>query len=456
MFVLRPIVVAMGACMLQACMTAPHARDDVAASAPIAAPTAAPVTVAETPQLAIQPVMRVSHSANQSAATFYQLGKYHSERGNLDFARSAYEASITLDGQQLDARNALAALDATQGKLDAAKALLIQIVADFPEVAHPYNNLGYVYYLQSNFEAAERTLQRAIALDAGNERARNNLNAVNIALARLGNRVTVQLALVQSSAEPAAEPVAQLPQEIIPLTLPLVQADPTDQPVAKISEPVAVEAATELAAAATPLETRTQGLAIISPPLEQMAAERVEPQARKELVQIVPYVFELRLKQPNDTVLADVKLAKPEFASAAAEVLATVLPSVLPKVLPSVQMRVAPSKTLRIDVANGNGVTGMAKRISNVLNRQGISVSRLSNELPYKQLETKIHYRAGFEKAAANLKTALKGHAVAVLTPTLSGNSDVRLVLGKDAITYMALIESMSSDTVLAMNTLAD
>ena len=452
MFVLRPIVVAMGACLLQACMTAPHAKDDLAASKSTAAPTAAPVTVAETPQLAIQPVMRVSHSANQSAATFYQLGKYHSERGNLDFARSAYEASITLDGQQLDARNALAALDATQGKLDSAKALLVQIVADFPEIAHPYNNLGYVYYLQSNFEAAERTLQRAIVLDAGNERARNNLNAVNIALARLGNRDTVQLALAQTAAEPAAEPAAQLPQEIIPLTLPLVQAAPTDQPVAKTSEPVAVEAATELAAAATPLETRTQGLAIISPPLEQMAAERVEPQARKELVQIVPYVFELRLKQPNDTVLADVKLAKPEFASAAAEVLATVLPSVMP----SVQMRVAPSKTLRIEVANGNGVTGMAKRISNVLNRQGISVSRLSNELPYKQLETKIHYRAGFEKAAANLKTALKGHAVAVLTPTLSGNSDVRLVLGKDAITYMALIESMSSDTVLAMNTLAD
>ena len=417
MFVLRPIVVAMGACMLQACMTTPHTKDEVAASPPTAAPTAAPATVAEIPHLAIQPVMRVSHSANQSAATFYQLGKYHSERGNLDFARSAYEASITLDGQQLDARNALAALDATQGKLDAAKALLVQIVADFPEEARPYNNLGYVYYLQSNFEAAERTLQRAIALDASNERARNNLNAVNIALARLGNRDTVALALAQAS------------------------------------EPVMVTAAVTATAST---ETRTQGLAIISPPLELTVSERVEPQARKELVQIVPYVFELRLKQPNATVLADVKNTKPEFVSAVANVLATVLPSVLPKVQPSLPMRVILLKTSRIEVANGNGVTGMAKRISNVLNLQGISVSRLSNELPYKQLETKIHYRAGFEKTAANLKHALKGHAVAVLTPTLSANSDVRLVLGRDAIAHMALLESMSGDTVLALNTLAD
>ena len=445
MFVLRPIVVAMGACMLQACMTAPHAKDEVAASPPTAAPTAAPATVAETPQLAIQPVMRVSHSANQSAATYYQLGKYHSERGNLDFARSAYEASITLDGQQLDARNALAALDATQGKLDAAKALLVQIVTDFPEVAHPYNNLGYVYYLQSNFEAAERTLQRAIALDAGNERARNNLNAVNIALARLGNRDTVQVALVQ--------PAAQLPQEIIPLTLPLVQAAPADLQVAKPSEPVAVEAASALAAA-TPIETRTQGLAIISPPPELTVAERIEPQASKELVQIVPYVYELRLKQPNATVFAAAKPEKPVAATA------TVAPTAVSAVLETPSPTVLPSITLalssRIEVANGNGVTGMAKRISGVLGRQGINVSRLSNELPYKQLETKIHYRAGFEKTAAGLKNALNGHAVVVLTPSLSLKADVRLVLGRDAIAHMASIEGTSSDTVLAMNTLAD
>ena len=421
MFVLRPIVVAMGACLLQACMTTPPAHDEVALLAPKAA---APAPLPETPQLTIQSVMRVSHSVNQSAATFYQLGKYHLERGNLDFARSAYEASIVLDGQQLEARNALAALDATQGKLDSAEALLIQIVADFPEVAHPHNNLGYVYYLQSNFEAAQRTLQRAIALDAGNERARNNLNAVNIALARLGNRDAVVVA----------------------------QAATPERQIAQTSESVASVVAAELATA-TPIEARAQSLAIISTPLQRLA-ERIEPQARMEMVQIVPNVFELRLKPitaSNNTVLAGLKDTTPEPLSAVAEVLATLLPSVS-----SVPTSAAAAKTSRIEVANGNGVTGMAKRISSVLNRQGISVSRLSNDLPYKQLETKIQYRAGFEKTAANLKNALKGHAVTVFTPTLSANSDVRLVLGKDAIAHMALIEGMSSDTVLALNIQAD
>ena len=404
MFVLRPLVVAMGACLLQACMTPLPAREEPALSAP----TAVPVPKAETTELAIQPVMRLRHSADQSAATFYQLGKYHLEHGNLDFARSAYEASITMDGHQLDARNALAALDATQGKLDSAKALLIQIVADFPEVAHPFNNLGYVYYLQSDFEAAQKTLQRAIALDAGNERARNNLNAVNIAMARQGNRDTVVLSMTLPQTTQASEP-ATVTTETTTMTL-----------------------------------ARVQGLAIISPPLE--------PQTRMEVVEVVPYVFELKLKHANTnnttTVLADVKPEIPVPASPVAAVLANVMTTV--------PTSASPAKVSRIEVANGNGVTGMAKRISDVLGRQGISVSRLSNELPYKQQETKIQYRAGFEKTAASLKNALKGHAVIVVSPSLSPNSDVRLVLGKDAIAHMALIEGFSSDTLLALNALAD
>lgn len=413
MFVLRPIVIAMGACLMQACMTTPTAKEMPALSAPTAAP--------EITELAVQPVMRVRHSANQSAATFYQLGKYHMERGNLDFARSAYEASITLDGQQLDARNALAALDATQGKLDSAKALLIQIVADFPEAAHPYNNLGYVYYLQNDFEAAQKTLQRAITLDAGNERARNNLNAVNIALARSENRDAVAfLTTLQQTTQP-------------------------EQQTFLISEPAT--AAIEIATTTT-TEARSQGLAIISPPLEQVT-ERIEhlvPQARMEVVEIVPYVFELKLKHSKTNALADLKLEKPTPTSAVAAVLANDSLRNFPLTYPAT--------VSRIEVANGNGVTGMAKRISAVLNRQGISVSRLSNELPYKQQETKIQYRAGFEKTAANLKNALKGHAVVMENPNQLLNADVRLVLGKNAIAHMALIEGMSSDTMLALNTL--
>lgn len=415
MFTHRPLVLAMGACLLQACV-APPTKQAVAT------------------ELAIQPVLRVRHSADQNAATYYQLGKYHLARGNLELARAAYDASIAIDSQQLEARNALAALDAKEGKLDEAKALLQQIVADYPGVAHPYNNLGYIYYLQNNYDAAVTTLQQALVLDSGNERARNNLATVQVARANHIERTTVALGL-------APPPAPSTPQIAPQLSEPVVAVKPVDPlvPLVPVSASVA--------------DTRSQGLVIMSPPLE--------PQARMEVVQIVPNVYELRLKSAIDSVLADLKIEKTVVAVARA------LPSPTPSLTPALTL--TPSRTManvmaivsatkisRVEVANGNGVTGMAKRISHVLGQHGIAVSRLTNERPYKQQDTKIQYRLGYEQTAVGLKNALQGHAVVVLSPNLSANSDVRLVLGKDAIAQMALIEGSANVSMLALNEKSD
>lgn len=412
MFTHRPLVLAMGACLLQACV-APPTKQAVAT------------------ELAIQPVLRVRHSADQNAATYYQLGKYHLARGNLELARAAYDASIAIDSQQLEARNALAALDAKEGKLDEAKALLQQIVADYPGVAHPYNNLGYIYYLQNNYDAAATTLQQALVLDSGNERARNNLATVQVARANHIERTTVALGLPPPPATPTPQTAPQLSE-------PVVAVKPVD-PLVPVSASVA--------------DTRSQGLVIMSPPQE--------PQARMEVVQIVPNVYELRLKSAIETVLADLKIEKTVVA------VARPLPSPTPSLTPALTL--TPSRTManvmtivsatkisRVEVANGNGVTGMAKRVSKVLGQHGIAVSRLSNELPYKQQDTKIQYRLGYEQTAVGLKNALQGHAVVVLSSNLSANADVRLVLGKDAIAQMALIEGSANVSMLALNEKSD
>lgn len=366
----RPLILALGACLLQACV-------------------APPAKQALVPELAIQPVLRVRHSSDQTAATYYQLGKYHLERGNFDLARSAYEYSLTLDGRQLEPRNALAALHAQQGRLDEARALLEHIVADYPGVAHPYNNLGYVYYLQNNYAAAITTLQQALALDAGNERARNNLDAVQRAQANHDKHTTM---------------AGELPP-------------PLNQPVAA---PGPVTAAVA--------DTRSQGLVIMSPPLE--------PQARMEVVQVVPNVYELRLKSAIKTVLADLQLEK------------TVATAAPPLPLPALA-RTSAAPLSRIEVANGNGINGMARRISHVLGQHGIAVSRLTNERPYKQQDTKIQYRPGYEQTAQGMRHALGGYAVVVPSPYLSGNSDVRLVLGKDAIAQIAQLEGSAQVSLL-------
>ena len=373
MFKLRPIVLVLGAGLLQAC-AAPPAKQE----------------------LTMEPVLRVRHSSDQAAATYYQLGKYHQERGNLDLARAAYNHSIALDSRPLEARNALASIHSLQGRLDEARALLLQLVADYPALAHLYNNLGYVYYLQSNYEAAVTALQRALLLDSGNERARNNLETVQVAVASHGERATVALGLAPEAT---------------------IASPPAKQLGSKLDEPAASSASAP----------QVQGLAIISPPSE--------PQTRMEVVQIVPNVYELRLKQPVASVLADLQIEKTVAAVAT----------------PTPALALA-TKTARVEIANGNGVAGMARRISRVVGQHGIAVSRLTNERPYKQQDTKIQYRVGHEQAAEALKHALRGHAVVVPVNSLSGNSDVRLVLGRDAIAHLALIEGSASESLLAFN----
>jgi hypothetical protein len=393
---LKPIAAVLGTGLLAACAAPPIQQE-----------------------IAMQPVLQVRHSSDKVAATYYQLGKYHHERGNLDLALAAYIRSIELDSRQLEARNALASIHLKQGRLDEARSILLQLVADYPGVAHPYNNLGYVYSMQGNFDAAETALQRALMLEPGNERARNNLAAVQAALASHGERADVNLGLAPTvndarTASPDATTVNRNGRELVTAT---------------IASPSAMQPATKLpeqATSSTPAP-RPQEQTNMTPPLA--------PQTRMEVVQIVPNVYELKQKTVIAPVIAERQVEKAVVAAAAP------IPALAP----------AP-RTSRVEVANGNGVTGMARRISGVLGQHGIAVSRLTNELPYKQQNTKIQYRVGYEREAANLKNALRGFALMVPIDNLSGNSDVRLVLGKDAIGQLALIEGSASGLRMALN----
>jgi hypothetical protein len=98
-----------------------------------------------------------------------------------------------------------------------------------------------------------------------------------------------------------------------------------------------------------------------------------------------------------------------------------------------------------VEIANGNGVTGMARRIKAVLGRQGIAVSRLTNARPFHQLATTIEYRIGHARRADQLRDALGGHALLVAAPNLPAQSDVRLVLGRDATVHFAWLIPVDS-----------
>lgn len=157
------------------------------------------------PKWNMQAVQRISHSAGQNAVTYFELGKFYQARGQLALAAEAFAASIALDPQQLAARNALAVLDARQGRLEQAATALLALVRDFPAAAQPLNNLGYVYYLQGELAQASGMLEQAVARDGGTALARNNLQLVQAA----------QLALVPAAPAVAVAPEALAEIEII-------------------------------------------------------------------------------------------------------------------------------------------------------------------------------------------------------------------------------------------------
>ena len=157
------------------------------------------------PKWNMQAVQRISHSAGQNAVTYFELGKFYQARGQLVLAAEAFAASIALDPQQLAARNALAVLDARQGRLEQAATALLVLVRDFPEAAQPLNNLGYVYYLQGELAQASSMLEQAMACDGGTALARNNLQLVQAA----------QLALVPAAPAVDVAPEALAEIEII-------------------------------------------------------------------------------------------------------------------------------------------------------------------------------------------------------------------------------------------------
>ena len=368
-------MIVLGAGLLQACIAPPAVKKE----------------------MAMEPLLRVRHSSEQTAATYYQLGKYHQERGNIDLARDSYKHSLSLDKQQLDARNALATIYSQQGKLNEAKALLLELIAEYPLVAHPHNNLGYVYFIEGNYEAAVKTLKHALIFDKKIERTLNNLYAAELAQARVNEAVTsvakraadVSVAVVISN-----EPVLDEPARAIGNTTKTEQI----KAISLVSVPVEVKSASQDAALQTSL-------------LEA-----------KKQVELTP------LLTSSSAHSLDLEIPAPANSST--------------------------SRQARVEVSNGNGVSGMAKWMGGFLGRQGIAVSRLTNEYPFTRETTKIQYQAGFKESAQALQKALQGDTLLMPINQATDRFDVRLVLGQDAIAKIAKItqsDQVNRATLLAL-----
>lgn len=314
-------------------------------------------SVPEPLQALFHPAQQVRHGGGDRAASYYRLGRYHQQRGELEQAMTAYNYAIARDPRAPLPRMAAAVIHAQQGRLAQARAMLLAVCVDHPALVQPLNNLGYVYYLQGDYAAAADTFRAALLVEPGNARALGNLRLAEGA----GLRGTAPAPLPTAIAAAAPRSAPEAP----------------DTPQASAPAPA---------------------------PEEQESGLR--------LVRTAPNVYELRAVAPAARGTDALSVAARPDAAA---------------------VRPAPVKAARLEIANGNGLTGLAKRFQDVLAAHGLKASRLTNARPYGHPTTLIEFRAGFEAQADRLRQALGGKAVLRPDARLAASTDLRLLLGKDA-----------------------
>lgn len=92
---------------------------------------------------------------------------------------------------------------------------------------------------------------------------------------------------------------------------------------------------------------------------------------------------------------------------------------------------------VRLEISNGNGVTGMAAALARTLRGDDVKVVRLTNVRPFVVPVSRVEYRADRQAAAQVLATRL---GMTMAAPSVSQQrGDVRIVLGRDLLSPAAL-----------------
>ena len=119
-------------------------------------------------------------------------------------------------------------------------------------------------------------------------------------------------------------------------------------------------------------------------------------------------------------------------------------PDVAPAVERPTTAALPATAPVHVAIANGMGVTGAAAKLGALLAKQGLPLATLHNLPPYQQAATVVQYRAGFAAVARQVAAHVPDGAD-VSEAALEGRpEDVRIVLGHDRRTALALCVAMN------------
>ena len=296
-----------------------------------------------------------------------------------------------------------------------------------------YYSLGQYFDGSMAWDKAIDAYRKAIAADAKNIEA---YGALGVALAQAGRFADAEITLRQAVAlAPERLPIRNN------LGYVLLLSDKPGEAVVVLKSVVDQDGGNAIAMANLSDAMARSGAAaggasvVVQAPAQApvLAAAEVSAPVRETLTMSVGY---LPTVAPLEERVARVDVV--DLATAPSTQAAPSAPAALPAVAARAQ---STPQASRLEVSNGNGVTGMAARVGRWLAAHGAPAERLSNRQPFTQRHTVVQYRTGQEEAARHVARLLPVDAKAEPQPTPGLRSDVRVVLGHDWIQVAACLE---------------
>lgn len=332
--------------------------------------------------LQINPVMNVRH-ADTSAENLYLLGRYHHRKTSYANAIATYQRALAVNPDYVEAHNGLGVVYASQGQHALALEHFQKAIELTPAATYLYNNLGYAYLIQEHYSEAAAAFQEALHYDPHNQKASRNLATTR---KRMG--LSEQAAI--SSA------ITAMPQK-------------PEKTVATAPQPSAVQPNTN----------------------------------QQQLMQLAPNIYEFRNDQEKPRIVPiATSTAAPIAASVTAS--ATISPIHPTPIAHDLTAKTASESTVaaappqRIEVSNGNGVTGMARNIATFLKQFGFDNSRLTNHQTFQQAETEIHFHPSAHALAEQISQIMPSQVRMVESDQLREDIQLKILLGKDIASEIA------------------
>lgn len=364
----------------------------------------------------VKPVMDVRHGMANSNA-YYQLGRYQQSQGLVAEAEALYQRAVAADPKNADALNALGALYAERGDLERSAAIYRRVADLTPEQAYLYNNIGYTYHLQGRYGEAISAFRQALTLAPTYERAWINLRRSGLAAGRPEVVAQAEQRTLMAPGTPeqgVAAVVAQIPDAASP----------------------SLQNASDLAVRTLPAEQEQPARALVEPQPAH-AAKLAEEASRPVGKSGGPILLsEAPVRHIGPIVLPEIKAQVGELASAPTPATTPVKPfPKTPIVKASLRPDTAEAAALppaRLEVSNGNGVTGFAAGVRMHLKMLGVGVSRLTNFVHFRVFQTVIEYRPGFVAQAEALRAKIGRPSVLREAKSERAGTDIRVIVGAD------------------------